>query len=132
MLEIRDIVELVSDRLAGIADSDVVMGEPMKVGEVTIVPISRLGLGFGAGGGTGEAPGMKGRHGMAEGGKGTGGGSGCAGKVRPVAVAVFSDGGVEILPIADKKGRLDKLLEKIPDLVERFKPGHGDSDGSSS
>jgi uncharacterized spore protein YtfJ len=118
MEHINDIVDEVSSKLANVANSNVVVGTPMELGGITVVPISRVSVGLGAGGGTGEGESPDSRHGR---GRGTGGGTGGAGKVRPVAVAVFKPEGVEILPIADKRGKLDGVLEKIPDLVEKIK-----------
>ncbi len=117
MDQINEIVEIVSDQLANVASSDVVVGTPMELGGVTVVPISRVAVGIAAGGGAGEGESPDQKHGR---GKGTGGGTGGAGKVRPVAVVVFGPDGVEILPVADKRGKLDRLIEKIPEWVERF------------
>jgi uncharacterized spore protein YtfJ len=117
MEQLNEIVEIVSGKLANVANSDVVVGTPMELGGVTVVPISRVSVGIGAGGGSGEGDSPDSKHGR---GKGTGGGTGGAGKVRPVAVIVFGPEGVEILPIADKRGKIEGLLEKIPDLIERF------------
>jgi uncharacterized spore protein YtfJ len=107
----------VGERLAETAQSDVVVGTPIELGGVTVVPLSRVSLGLGAGGGTGEGNGaQRGKHP----GSGTGGGSGGGAKVRPVAVAVFTAEGVEILQIPERKGRLDKLLDQLPPLVEKL------------
>jgi len=97
-----------------------VVGSPIKVGAVTVYPISRISLGLGAGGGSGDdlskqAAGPQ---------HGTGGGAGGAAKARPVAVLVFAEAGVSVLPIADKSGKFDQLMEKIPGLIERMKE-HG-------
>lgn len=123
MEHVTDIVEAVCEHLGAVAKSDVVVGSPVELGTVTFVPISRISLGFGAGGGSGEGEGLQGgKHGRRKQGrgKGSGGGSGGGGRVRPVAVAVFSDSGVEILPVGDKQGKLDSLLDKVPALIERF------------
>jgi uncharacterized spore protein YtfJ len=118
MEHINDIVDAVSSKLANVANSNVVVGTPMELGGITVVPISRVSVGLGVGGGTGEGESPDSKHGR---GRGTGGGTGGAGKVRPVAVAVFKPEGVEILPIADKRGKLDGVFEKIPDLVDKIK-----------
>ena len=126
MDQIKELVDAVSERLSSVANSDVVAGTPMELGGVTIVPISRISLGIGAGGGEGEAgtPGKKhGKHGRHGRGEGTGGATAGAGKIRPVAVAVLSGDGIEILSIDEKRGKLDRLLDKIPDLIERVKEG---------
>jgi len=123
MEQLNQLVDAVSDRLATIANSDVVVGSPLELGGLTIVPISRISIGIGAGGGEGEGTSPERKKGSrsAGPGRGTGGGTGGAGKVRPVAVAVIKEDGVEVLPIDEKSGKLDRLLDKIPDLVERFK-----------
>lgn len=121
MESIIELLGLVSNTLTDAARSEVVVGEPIDLGKVKIVPLSRLSLGLGLGGGEGEgefqATGRK--HKVRAGrGKGAGSASGAGAKVRPVGVAIFSDDGVQILPIADKKGILDKIFDKIPKVME--------------
>ena len=63
MNDIQALIGLVSDQVGELAQSDVVLGDPIVLGEVTLVPLSRVSVGFGAGGGTGEAdPGRKGHR----------------------------------------------------------------------
>jgi uncharacterized spore protein YtfJ len=85
------------------------------------VPISRLGIGLGAAGGAGEGEAPEGKRGRRHGsGKGVGGGSGGGAKIRPVAVLAFTEAGVEVLPVPGKKGKLDRLIERVPEWVEKF------------
>ena len=119
MEEITELMDLVSERLSAGATSEVVAGEAMELGTFTIVPVSRVTLAIGAAGGTGGGEEKRGsRQGP---GKGTGGGTAGGARVRPMAVAVFSDDGVQILTIPDRRGRIDKLLDRIPTMVERFR-----------
>jgi uncharacterized spore protein YtfJ len=121
MQHVEQVIEQVSQTLADIAQSDVVVGTPIEVGSVTVVPISRVAAGFGGGGGSGEGDAPAGGKHTEGSGKGEGGGSGGGAVVRPVAVAVFGPEGVQILPIAERLGKLEKLLDQLPHLVERFK-----------
>lgn len=122
MQQAHEIIEQVTNTLSDIAQSDVVVGTPFEVGKVTLVPISRVAAGFGGAGGEGKGDVQSGNKKRPEGsGTGKGGGSGGAALVRPVAVVVFGEDGVEVLPIAEKQGKLEKLLDQIPDLIERFK-----------
>ncbi len=133
MQGVQDLIGLVSDKVGNIAQSDIVIGDPIELGEVTIVPLSRVSIGFGGGGGQGEGepPRKKGqRH--AGRGRGTGGASGGGGKVRPVGVIVFGPDGVEVKPIPDKKGLLDKLFDKVPEFIERVQEMMPDKDGNRS
>lgn len=121
MEQIRELMELVGEKLDQVAKSDAVVGEPIELGGATLVPISRLGIGIGAAGGVGEGEAPEGKRRPKHGrGKGTGGGSGGGAKIRPVAVLAFTEAGVEILPVPDKKGKLDKLVDRIPGWVEKF------------
>jgi uncharacterized spore protein YtfJ len=121
MQEVKDFMKSFGDKMCQFAQSDLVIGDKIEIGGVTIVPISRLGIGLGAGGGTGsgDTPSPRGdkHHGGQMRGKGTGYGGGGGVKIRPVAIAVFTASGVEIMPVPDKVGKIEKLLDKIPDLM---------------
>ncbi len=121
MEHLNGILEAVSMELDKIAHSDIVVGKPVTAGDHTIVPISRVSVGFGAGGGSGEgdtAPGKKRHRGK---GTGTGGAAGGGGKVRPVAVLLFGPAGLQVMPIADKPGKLDRVIDKLPGWIDQLK-----------
>jgi len=125
MDQIKGILDQVGDQLSTTASSEAVIGEPLELGEVTIVPLSRVSVGVGAAGGAGEGD-FPEAHKRKVGpghppGKGQGGGAGGGARIRPVAVAVFTKEGVEILPVPARHGKLDKLMESVPQLVERIK-----------
>ncbi|MFN3196943.1 MAG: GerW family sporulation protein [Bradymonadia bacterium] len=122
MDSILDLLNTVAGNLEDASQSDVVVGQAIDLGKVQIVPLSRLSLGLGVGGGEGQgevhAHG-KGRHKHRGGkGKGRGAATGMGAKIRPVGVAIFTEDGVEVLPIADRKGILDKIFDKIPDVID--------------
>lgn len=123
MQELIGLIDMVADRMSTVASSDVIAGDPIQAGAVTIVPLSRISMGFGGAGGQGEGepPREKQKAHKHHKGKGTGGGAGGGAKVRPVGIAVFSDKGVEILPIPTKKGALDKIFDKVPELLEKIR-----------
>jgi uncharacterized spore protein YtfJ len=118
MEAMKDVLQLVGEHVAKVANSNVVVGSPVSLGTVTIVPVSRVSMAFGGGGGEGEGeiPDKK----SCGSGKGSGNGSGGGARVRPVAIVAFTPSGVQVLGIPERKGKLDQLLEKIPALVERM------------
>jgi uncharacterized spore protein YtfJ len=137
---ILQLVELVSGKVSEYAKSDVVVGEPIVAGNVTLVTLSRVGVGFGGGGGEGEGDFPEGHHGHGPmkprgggesgfEGKGMGGGAGAGGRVRPVAVIAFTPEGVQVLPIPDKKGLVDKVFDRMPDLIELAKKAQDNKSG---
>lgn len=91
--------------LERILSSKTVVGEPITVGEATIIPLSSVGFAFGAGGGTGTGPGKIGQ--------GTGGGTGGGGGIKPVAVLIIDKQGVHLEPVKGRSG----FMEKVTDIV---------------
>ena len=87
-----------------------VVGEPMTVEGVTIIPLISIGFGFGAGGGTGKGE-------SKQKGEGSVGGTGGGAWVRPVALVVIDkEGNVRIESV--KRG-LSSFVEKVADTVPR-------------
>jgi hypothetical protein len=60
-MNIHELLQTLSDRIAGSASIKNVYGEPVTVGNRTIIPVARVTLGFG--GGAGEEKGAKEGHG---------------------------------------------------------------------
>lgn len=86
-----------------------VVGDPISVGDHTIIPLSSYGFGFGAGSGGGQEGKESDRSGQ-------GGGSGGGGGIKPVAVVVVSPDGVSVEPL---KRTTTDLLDKVGDIVTR-------------
>jgi uncharacterized spore protein YtfJ len=84
------------------ASVSAVFGEPVKVGEKTIIPAADIKYGFGLGYGEG-APASDEQEEPPSGGEGGGIGGGIA--ARPVAVIEISDEGVVVKPVTDE-GRI--------------------------
>lgn len=130
MEHVKELMGLVLGQVESVAKSDIVVGDAITMGEVTIVPLSRMTVGFGAGGGEGEGegpPDRKRSRRQRPRGKGVGGASGMGAKVRPIGVVVFSADGVEVHPIAAKKGIVDKIFDRIPEVIDLAKEAAGDS-----
>lgn len=89
-----------------------VVGEPIQVGDNTIVPLIAIGFGFGGGGGTGEDP----KHPGAKGeGSGAGGGAG----IRPIALVIVDKNGVaRVESVATSTSIVDKVGDAVVRAVE--------------
>ncbi len=118
MVNVEEILQAVGEELGDVAQGDAVVGSPVKLGAATVYPISLISLGFGGGGGQGENEASS-DNGKAEAGAGSGGGGGV--KAKPVAVLVFQQDEVSVLPLPRKAGPLERFLERLPELIERFK-----------
>ncbi len=107
-MAIEDIVRTMLNELREIVKTETVVGEPLVLGDVTIIPVSKISFGFGAGGGQSEKD---------DGNSGTGGG----GSVQPVAFIVIKKGKAQLLPIEDKSMSIADLLKYAPDVLEKIK-----------
>jgi uncharacterized spore protein YtfJ len=105
LMELEDIFEALED-MRDKASVSAVYGEPVTVGEKTIIPVADIKYGFGLG--YGEGPARRDEDEEAEpSGQGGGAGGGAGGGVaaRPVAVLEVTADGVEVKPVIDE-GRI--------------------------
>lgn len=87
-----------------------VIGEPIQMGNVTLIPAMTVSFGMGNGGGDGTDQ---------KGSGGTGSGGGFGARVSPTAMIVVKGDEVEILPIA-KGHAFEKLMDMVPNLMEKM------------
>jgi uncharacterized spore protein YtfJ len=106
--------ELVED-MRQVAKTETVIGEPIEVAGNTIIPVSRITMGFGGGTGHGEG-GDETKHATGE---GEGGGGGGAIRVDPAAFIIIKEGKVEVQAVPAKRGALDELFEHMPEVLEK-------------
>ncbi len=104
-----EIIEGVVGQLKEIARTESIVGEPITIGNKTLVPIIRVSIGFGAGGGEGSDDRDRG---------GFGGGGGGGAKVEPAAFIVIDENGISLLPT--KPGTIDSLIEAIPTAIGKL------------
>jgi uncharacterized spore protein YtfJ len=91
-----------------------VVGEPITIEGITLIPLISVGFGFGAGGGQGKGE-------AKQKGEGAGGGAGGGAWVRPKAVIIIDKEGVRVEPIMGSMSfAMEKMSEVIPRMVERF------------
>ena len=101
--DIKKMIQAALGQIEGVLDSKSVVGEPMTVGDYTIVPLVSIGFGFGVGSGTGKSEEFIR-------GEGTGGASAGGGGVKPVAVVVIGPEGAKVETL---KGATASLLESL-------------------
>ncbi len=84
-----------------------VVGEPIKVGDTTIIPLCDVNFGIGAG---------------AMGGKRTdSAGGGMGGKLSASSIIVIKDGYAQIINVNQDKGTLGTVLDMIPGVADKLK-----------
>lgn len=104
----QNILESIYDKLDNFLKTETVIGEPIVLDDIKIIPI--ISASFGLGGGFGEE--SENNSG------GGGGGLGC--KISPDAMLIIKDGNVELIPVKKKGSSLEKLIDKVPELLDKL------------
>ncbi len=123
--KLNDIIGTSLEKIKALADGETVIGNPISTpGGTTVIPVSKVSVGFASGGV--DYNGKKSKDATATA-QNFGGGGGTGLTVSPVAFLIISpDGNVSMLPInaAAKDDTVDKVtafIERSPALLEKFK-----------
>ncbi len=125
--KLTDIIGTSLEKIKSFADSETVVGEPISVGSVTIVPVSKISMGFASGGIDYNAKNKDTKPSQNAKASNFGGGGGTGVNITPIAFLVVSaTGNVDILPITqnDPNSSVEKitsLIERSPDILQRLK-----------
>ncbi len=120
-----DIINASLQKVKEFANSETVIGEPISVGGTTIIPVSRITMGFASGGV--DYAGKKQREAAPNRANNFGGGGGTGVNITPIAFLVISESGTtELLPITgyDEGSSVEKiasLIERSPDILSRLR-----------
>jgi uncharacterized spore protein YtfJ len=109
----KDTVNSLFKGMDGFVSAKTVVGDAIHVGDTIILPLVDVSFGVGAGAFEGDK-------------KNNGGG-----KMSPCAVLVIQNGSTKLVNVKNQDG-LTKVLDMVPDFVNRFAPGAGnaeDTDG---
>jgi uncharacterized spore protein YtfJ len=108
-VNVNENINMMFEKLREFLTSKTVIGEPLTVGDATLIPIINVQFGLGSGGGDGTDE---------KGNGGVGGGAGIGAKVSPTAIIVIRGEKIEVLPIKKLSG-LEKLIEMVPDIMDK-------------
>ena len=108
-MDATDLIKTLLDGFKAVAKTETIIGEGIKAGEYTVLPVSKISLGIGAGAGTEQI--------KSTGGSGGAGGGGIC--VEPIAFLVVKEGEVSILNVRRMPAMVEAVLGKIPDMLEK-------------
>ena len=124
--KIGEVIATSLEKIRELVDAQTIIGEPINTANgTTIIPVSKVTMGFASGGIDYTAKQNDPRAVAARGNFGGGGGTGVA--VTPVAfLIVSSDGSVELLAVnapaaADPIDKVSALLDRSPEILEKIK-----------
>ena len=117
--KLQDMIRTSLESIRAMVDANTVVGTPIQTPSgTTIIPISKVSVGYASGG-------LDFANKSAQ--KNFGGGGGTGLSIQPVCfLAVNAEGAVEVLPVAkdgphDPVERVADLIEKTPDIIGRIK-----------
>lgn len=112
---IEGLMKTAMESIQEMVDVSTVVGDPVEAPDGTVViPISRVALGFAAGGGEFEI--NKGENDSAY---PFGGGSGAGVSIQPVGFLVIAEGQVRLLPV-DSEAVAGRLVDLAPQVLEKI------------
>jgi sporulation protein YtfJ len=103
----------VMSNLKAMVDVNTIIGEPVETNDgTTIIPVSKVGFGFAAGGSDFSAP-------KANDDTHFGGGSGAGVSISPVGFLVVGKDQIRMIPVNAPGSAVDKLVDYIPAAVNK-------------
>jgi len=105
------------DHLRQMIDVNTIVGAPITTPDgTTVIPISKVAFGFGAGGSQfGAKPSEKKEEETL-----FGGGSGGGVSISPVAFLIVNSEQIKLLPVSRTSSTTDKLIDLVPELINKF------------
>ena len=103
------------DHIRQLVDVNTIVGNPVTTPDgTTIIPISKVAFGFGAGGSEFSAKPDKQPDGSL-----FGGGSGGGVSISPVAFLVVNSEQIKLLPVKNKSTTADKIIDLVPEIINK-------------
>ena len=103
-------------KIREMVDVNSVVGDPITTPDgVTIIPISKVSVGFGGGGSDFVSKNVNHQDNP------FGGGAGGGVKVTPICFLIVKDGNVRMMPVAaPANSTADRIVEQIPDTLDKI------------
>ena len=109
---LSNLMEIATDKLRAMVDADTIIGTPLTVGKITLIPVSKISFGLATGGS--DFP-------TKASGTVFGGGGGAGMTVNPVAFIAVNGESVHMMPVYNQMGTVDKAINMAPELIDKVK-----------
>jgi len=109
---INNLMSTVMENIKGMVDVNTIIGDPVETANGTvIIPVSKVGFGFAAGGSDLPVKTEKSSF---------GGGSGAGVSISPIGFLVVTADQIKLIPISASNTPVDKLIDYIPVAFEKI------------
>ena len=118
---IQSLMETTLETIKGSIDTNTIIGDPIKTEDTVVVPISKVTIGFGIGGGEYSRGHNKKSDNIVDNEKNDtnfAGGSAGAISVQPVAFVVVENGETRLIGLDDNVNLVDNILAVTPKVIE--------------
>ena len=111
-----NMLETTIAKIREMVDVNSVIGDPITTPDgVTIIPVSKVSVGFGGGGSDFVSKNVNRQENP------FGGGAGGGVKVTPIAFLIVKEGSVRMLPVAAPANTTaDRIVEQVPDVLDKI------------
>ncbi len=110
---VKEILDTLFQGMDGFVNSKTVVGEPVKVGDATLIPLVEVSCGMGAGG-----------YAKPDTSKTTDGGAGAlSSKITPTAILILQNGNSKLINIKNQDA-MTKILDMIPEAIDKITGGN--------
>jgi sporulation protein YtfJ len=128
---INGLMQTAMENIKDMVDVNTIVGEPVQTPDGSVIlPISKVGFGFAAGGSEFSSMEENGRTNQKQNGQDAhnasvslpfGGGSGGGVSITPIAFLVVGTQGVKVVPLDNQTHLLERLIEAAPQWVDKLK-----------
>ncbi len=109
---VTEILGTLFQGMEGFVNSKTVVGEPVKVGNATLIPLIEVSCGMGAGGF------MKPKDNNSD----DGGAGALSSKITPTAILIIQNGNYKLVNVKNQDA-FTKILDMIPDAIDKITGG---------
>lgn len=123
--QIEGLMEIAMNNIRDMIDVNTIIGAPIDINEnVSIIPISKVGFGFVAGGSefaveTIEEYNKKDKDEEISYRNPFGGGSGAGVNITPVSFLVINNGNIKLMPV-EYCSTIDKIADYLPEIIDKL------------
>ena len=112
---VSELMQSTMQKIREMMDANTVVGEPITAGGITVIPVSKISIGF-ASGGTDFAQ----KNQKADKDNAFGGGAGMGVNITPISFLVITDGNVRVLSVDQPAAStVDKVIDLVPNVMDK-------------
>jgi sporulation protein YtfJ len=110
--KLKGILDTSMDKLRTMVDADIVVGTPINIGEMTLIPVSKVAFGLATGGS--DFP-TKNQEAV------FGGASGAGVTISPVGFLSVIGDSIRMIPISGESTTVDRVIAAAPEIIDKVK-----------